>query len=160
MNWKNRIIGYEPEYPLDQILFNPANWRVHPAGQQSALEGVLDEVGWVQNIIINQTTGHLVDGHLRCQLAARRGDKTVPVIFVELSEEEEQLVLATLDPITAMAATDRNKLQSLMDSVKTENEKINKLKEYIARNYLLFLGDTENETDYLTCPKCGYKWSK
>ena len=86
--YKNRIIG-SGEEPLDQILFNPRNWRVHPLNQQNALKGVLEEVGWVQEVIINQRTGHLVDGHLRCQLAAREGAKTIPVKYVDLSEEEE-----------------------------------------------------------------------
>jgi len=118
--YKNRIIGSGVE-PLDQILFNPRNWRVHPLNQQNALKGVLEEVGWVQEVIINQRTGHLVDGHLRCQLAAREGAKTIPVKYVDLSEDEEALVLSTLDPIAAMATTDKQKLDELFASIETEN---------------------------------------
>ena len=131
---ENRIVGSEKEYPLDQIMFNPANWRIHPAGQQSALEGVLDEVGWVQNVIINKATGHLIDGHLRCQLAARKGEKTIPVIIVELTEEEEQLILATLDPITGFAATDKQKLKELLDGINNESKSITDLIESIAKS--------------------------
>ena len=63
---KNRIIG-SGEEQLDQIMFNPRNWRIHPLSQQDALKGVLEEVGWVQEVIINKRTGHLVDGHLFSQ---------------------------------------------------------------------------------------------
>ena len=52
-----------------------------------ALEGVLSEVGWVQDVIVNRTTGHLIDGHLRCQVAARNGEKTIPVVDVDLQTE-------------------------------------------------------------------------
>jgi len=97
----NRIVG-SGEESLDQIQFNPRNWRVHPLNQQNALKGVLEEVGWVQEVIVNKRTGNLVDGHLRCQLAAREGAKTIPVKYVDLSEEEEGLILSTLDPIAAM----------------------------------------------------------
>ncbi len=129
--YKNRIIGSGVE-PLDAILFNPRNWRVHPLNQQNALKGVLEEVGWVQEVIINQRTGHLVDGHLRCQLAAREGAKTIPVKYVDLSEEEEALVLSTLDPIAAMATTDKAKLDELFASIETENADVLKMLDDIA----------------------------
>jgi len=127
----NRIVG-SGEESLDQIQFNPRNWRVHPLNQQSALKGVLEEVGWVQEVIINQRTGHLVDGHLRCQLAAREGAKTIPVKYVDLSEDEEALVLSTLDPIAAMAVTDKQKLDDLFASIETENADVLKMLDDIA----------------------------
>jgi hypothetical protein len=44
--WRNRITGSGEEAP-DQLLANPANWRIHPKSQQDALAGALDAVGWV-----------------------------------------------------------------------------------------------------------------
>ena len=140
---KNRIIG-SGEEPLDNILFNPRNWRIHPLNQQNALKGVLDEVGWVQEVIINKRTGHLVDGHLRCQLAAREGAKTIPVKYVDLSEDEEVLVLATLDPIGAMAATDKQKLDELFAGVESENENVRKMMDEIAEKERLDYGESGN----------------
>ena len=66
--WRNRIVGQGEEAP-DQLLANPRNWRIHPKAQQDALVSVLDQVGWVQEIIVNQRTGYVVDGHLRVSLA-------------------------------------------------------------------------------------------
>lgn len=129
--FQNRIIG-SGEEPLGQIQFNPRNWRVHPLNQQNALKGVLDEVGWVQEVIVNKRTGNLIDGHLRCQLAAREGAKTIPVKYVDLSEEEEALVLSTLDPIAAMATTDKQKLDELFASIETENADVLKMLDDIA----------------------------
>jgi hypothetical protein len=45
--WRNRITGSGEEAP-DQLLANPANWRIHPKAQQDALAGALDAVGWVR----------------------------------------------------------------------------------------------------------------
>jgi len=104
--WQNRIIGYSEE-PPNKLVANPANWRIHGQAQQEALGGVLTEVGLVQNIICNKTTGNIVDGHLRVAMALQSGQPMVPVTWVELSEAEEAMVLATLDPIAAMAAADR-----------------------------------------------------
>ena len=86
----------------------------------------------MQEVIVNQRTGNLIDGHLRCQLAAREGAKTIPVKYVDLSEEEEALVLSTLDPIAAMATTDKQKLDELFASIETENADVLKMLDDIA----------------------------
>jgi len=146
----NRIVG-SGEESLDQIQFNPRNWRVHPLNQQNALKGVLEEVGWVQEVIINKRTGNLVDGHLRCQLAAREGAKTIPVKYVDLSEEEEALVLSTLDPIAAMAATDRAKLDDLMRGIQSDNEQVQALVKEIAEKENLLI-DGKDGFDFSALP--------
>ena len=63
-------------------------------------------------MVVNHTTGHLVDGHLRVELAIASGQPTIPVVYVELSEDEERIILSSLDPIGAMATADREKLAS------------------------------------------------
>ena len=164
--FKNRIIG-SGEEPLDQIMFNPRNWRVHPLNQQNALKGVLEEVGYVQEVIINQRTGHLVDGHLRCQLAAREGAKTIPVKYVDLSEDEEALVLATLDPIAAMAATDKAKLDDLFRDIQSDNENVQKLIGEIAEKEQIIAPDFPEYGEgaaagmsICKCPNCGHEHAK
>jgi hypothetical protein len=109
--WNNRIAGYGSENP-EQLLANPRNWRVHPSEQQSALTGVLESVGVVQNVIVNSRSGHLVDGHLRVSLAIRANQPSIPVTYVDLSDEEEALILATLDPLAALAIADRDQLEA------------------------------------------------
>ncbi len=121
--WKNRIIG-EADVPPDQLLANPLNWRIHPKFQQDALRGVLSDVGWVQRIIVNQSSGNVIDGHLRVSLALRHGAKTVPVIYVDLTDDEENEILATLDPLGAMAATDKGKLDDLLQVVTSQDESV------------------------------------
>lgn len=138
---KNRIVG-SGEEALDQIMFNPRNWRIHPLNQQDALKGVLEEVGWVQQVIINKRTGNLIDGHLRCQLAAREGATTIPVVYIDVSEEEEALILSTLDPIAGMAVTDKEKLSELFGQFSSENENVQALVNDIMRENGL-IGDDQ-----------------
>jgi len=118
--WRNRIVGVGEEDP-EQLCANPANWRIHPKAQQEALEGVLDEVGWVQQIVVNQRSGVVIDGHLRVSLAMRRKEPLVPVLYVDLDEREEALILATLDPLSAMAVADKGKLDELLRDVETSS---------------------------------------
>lgn len=114
--WRNRIVGSGEVAPAE-LVPNGRNWRTHPKSQLAALEGGLDEVGWVQQVIVNRTTGRLVDGHARVERALARREASVPVIYVELTEAEEALVLATLDPIGAMAGTDQEALDALLAEV-------------------------------------------
>jgi hypothetical protein len=118
--WRNRITGTGEEAP-DQLLANPANWRIHPKAQQDALAGALDQVGWVQQVLVNRRSGFVVDGHARVALALTRGEATVPVLYVDLDPEEEALVLATLDPISAMAGRDDEKLRALLADITVDD---------------------------------------
>ncbi len=116
--WRNRIVGHGEE-PPGQLVPNERNWRRHPPSQHKALAGALSEVGWVAQVLVNRTTGHVVDGHLRVELAISRGEPTVPVVYVEMSEEEERLVLASLDPLAAMATAEKDALAALLAEIET-----------------------------------------
>lgn len=118
VTWKNRIVG-EGEQPASQFVANPNNWRTHPQHQRDAMRGALNEVGWVQRVIVNRRTGYLVDGHERVWQALQNGDAAVPYVEVDLSEQEEAYVLATLDPIGAMAQADAAKLDELLREVQS-----------------------------------------
>ena len=120
MAWESRIVGHGEAAPAD-LVGNPRNWRTHPKAQRDALAGVLDQVGWVQDVIVNRRTGYLVDGHARVAVAAQRGEASVPVVYVDLSEDEELLILATLDPLAAMAEADTDALADLLAAVTSED---------------------------------------
>ena len=121
MDIRSRIVGHGEESP-DQLLANPLNWRIHPKHQQDAMSGVLQEIGWVQSVIVNRTTGNLVDGHMRVSLALREELPSIPVVYVELSPAEEATVLATLDPLGAAAVTDKQKLAELLQDVSVRSK--------------------------------------
>jgi len=147
--WRNRIVGHGEE-PPDQLLANPANWRVHPKEQQQALAGALAEVGWVAQVLVNRTTGHLVDGHLRVELALSRKEPTVPVVYVEMTEEEERLVLASLDPLAAMAVAEEDALEALLAGLAPEDEALKTLLAELAEQHGLrkrVLGDPDEIPD-------------
>jgi hypothetical protein len=53
----------------------------------------------------------LIDGHLRRDLT---GDQSVPVLVTDLSDDEAEAVLATLDPLAGMAEADQSALEHLL----------------------------------------------
>lgn len=120
--WQDRVVVTGLEDP-GQLLANPRNHRIHPAIQQETLEAILDRVGWVAKVIVNRTTGNIVDGHLRVELAARRGER-VPVDYVEMTEQEEMTVLATFDAITELAGIDQARLAETIGEIDMDDDTI------------------------------------
>ena len=111
--WKSRIVGYGEERP-DQLLANPRNARRHDRHQRTLMADVLDEVGYVQDVIVNRRTDTLVDGHMRVELALAHEMPTIPVKYIDLSEEEEALVLAALDASSGLAEADPAVFEELL----------------------------------------------
>lgn len=115
--WRSRIVG-EGTVAAGELVPHPQNWRRHTREQAARLGGTLAGVGWVQRVIVNRRTGRLLDGHLRAEMARREGAGTpVPVVYVDLSEDEERTVLATLDPIGGMAVADEAALAALVRTI-------------------------------------------
>jgi ParB-like chromosome segregation protein Spo0J len=124
--WKNRIVADGQADP-SAITANPLNWRVHPKLQRETLEDSLETIGWIQKPVINRTTGHLIDGHLRVAAAAARGEPLIPVSYVELTEDEERAALASLDPMAGMAVMDGEKLTELLHDLELGSGSLNQL---------------------------------
>jgi DNA modification methylase len=140
--WTNRIVGHDEVAP-DQLLANPLNFRIHPSAQQSALSGSLDSLGWIQEVLVNKNTGHVIDGHLRIQLALRNDEKTIPVTYLDLTEDEERLALLSLDPIAAMAATDKEQLETLLSQVNSDDQRVQEFLSNLAKESGLTYGVQE-----------------
>jgi hypothetical protein len=107
--------------PAHQLRPNPKNWRTHPPSQQDALRGVLAEIGYAGALLARELedgTLELIDGHLRAETTP---EVTVPVLVVDISAEEADKLLATLDPLGAMAGVDVVALEALLANVQIDN---------------------------------------
>jgi hypothetical protein len=91
------------------------NWRTHPEAQQQGLAAAIAEVGWAGALLYNERTKRLVDGHARKEQFAGKG--LVPVLVGSWSEEQERIILATLDPLSAMAQANTPALDALLASI-------------------------------------------
>lgn len=117
--WKNRIVGHADVRP-GELTAHARNFKAHPDGQRSAMGAALDEIGFLKSVTVNQRTMTIVDGHMRVALAIERGEKTVPVEFVDLTPGQEKAALAAMDPIGQMAEVDEQALGELLDEVADE----------------------------------------
>lgn len=140
MTWKNRIVGQGEAAPED-LLAHPENWRIHPQYQQQAVLDALNTLGVIQNVIVNQRTGHLIDGHLRVTLALRENEPEIPVLYVDLDEDEERLALATLDPLASLASRDNEKLASLLAEVEAPDGALTQMLDSLRLDALAGMAD-------------------
>ena len=104
-----------------ELLPNPRNWRKHPEAQSNALRGALSEIGYADALIAYETPNGLmlIDGHLRAETTP---DMEVPVLITDLDEAEANKLLATLDPLSAMAEADTDILRILRESVDIQSQ--------------------------------------
>ena len=143
------------------LLPDPRNWRRHPEEQVTAVRRVLERIGIADAVIARQTGEGLmlVDGHLRSDLDE---EQLLPVLIVDLDEEEAGQVLASLDPLAGMAVADEQALEDLVSSLNDEDDM---LMDMLKQAEILpqFEPDPNpqprlDERTPTTCPKCGHKW--
>lgn len=106
---------------------NEKNWRTHPDSQLATLSDVIDQVGWAGVCLFNESTGRLIDGHARREIAIKNGVAEVPVLIGSWTEEQERLILATFDPISAQATIDEAKLADLLKQIETDSKPLQDL---------------------------------
>jgi hypothetical protein len=118
--WANRIVGYADVEP-SQLVPSDFNFRRHPKPQQDALTGLIGQIGYIDPVLVQAGTDRVIDGHLRVELALRTNQPTVPVQYVDLTDEEADLALASFDPVSAMAYHDAAQLDALLREVSTDD---------------------------------------
>jgi DNA modification methylase len=107
--------------PARELLPHARNWRRHPAAQRRALEAVLKDVGWADAVLAYETKDglRLIDGHLRAETAP---DALVPVLVLDVDDREAAKILATHDPLAAMAEADGDALRKVLEEARIEDE--------------------------------------
>jgi DNA modification methylase len=113
-----------------ELVPHGRNWRVHTPQQTAALKGLLAEIGYADALIgriLPDGKIGLIDGHLRKSATPKI---EVPVLIVDLNDEEADKLLLTLDP--SMAEADQQKIMALLETVRTDSQAVASLLERIA----------------------------
>jgi hypothetical protein len=84
----------------------------------------------------------LIDGHARVEeMLTKNENALIPVMEVDLSEDEERLFLASFDWITSLATYDRDVLDSLLQEVQTDDNRLHAMLAEMASSHGLYFGD-------------------
>jgi hypothetical protein len=145
MNIRDRIVEFR-RVKANELAPNPKNWRSHPTNQVDALKCILSEVGWASAVLVRETPEglQLIDGHARTELAT---DEDIPVLVLDITEQEADLLLATFDPIAAMATSNPEALDELLGSLESDSQALNELIDSLASN------QSELQDEVVPCEK-------
>ena len=131
---------------VKELRANPKNWRRHPPSQEAALRGVLEDIGFADAVIARETDDglELIDGHLRQEVM---GDQVIPVLIVDVTEEEADKMLLTYDPLAMMAHADQDQLLHLLRDTQFESQAVNDMLEALANGERLPMPDLTEYPD-------------
>lgn len=168
MHIRDRIKEFR-RVPASALRPNPKNWRTHPKVQQDALRGVLAEIGYADALLVRELPDGslmLIDGHLRAETTP---DMEVPILVLDVTEEEADYLLAVFDPLGTLAEADREKLKGLLDSVQAQNGDVQSLLANLAESSGIEppafapAGETLqgrlDEKTKVKCPECGHEFT-
>ena len=145
MQVKNRVKELR-QVKASEILPNAKNWRRHPKWQHEGMRAVLENIGYAGALLAYENEGQLIliDGHLRQEMTP---DDEVPVLILDVTEQEADILLATYDPLTAMASQEGAVLHELLGGIESQNDEIRTLLEDINERYgASAIMEVENET--------------
>lgn len=81
------------------------NFRTHPDAQKKALQAIYEEVGFARSLLAYELPDgrlKLIDGHLRQGIDP---DMEVDVEILDVNDEEARALLLSIDPLAALAET-------------------------------------------------------
>jgi 16S rRNA G966 N2-methylase RsmD len=102
---------YEEYVPLDRLTPHPANAN---EGDQGLLSELLDANGFGGAVLAQAGTGILIDGETRWRTALAKGMTGLPVIWMDISDDERDRFLASWNESTRRGRNDEQKLVALL----------------------------------------------
>ncbi len=146
MKVRDRIREFR-RMPANAIRPHPENWRTHGKHQLAALRGVLEQIGFAGAVLAFEDPEWgltCIDGHARETLM---GEADVPVLVTDLTREEARTVLATFDPIGALAGADDERLAEILSGVETDSEAVQKMLAMLAKEHGVLKPGEESDVD-------------
>ncbi len=116
--------------PARDLAPHPMNWRTHPTEQMDALRGLMAEIGFTTPVLVREQSDgsyQMIDGHARVE--ALPPDHEVDCMVLDCDPDTALKILATHDPVSAMAGKDLQMLQELTSQVDFINPAAQKLLE-------------------------------
>jgi hypothetical protein len=121
MNIRNRVKSHRRVRAGD-LVPHEWNFRLHLELQKAALHAIYQEVGFARSLLAYELPDgrlKLIDGHLRRDLDP---DMEVDVEILDVTEEEARKLLLTIDPLAALAETQEQLHQRLLEQTPTDND--------------------------------------
>jgi len=120
---RNRIKGHRRVRAAD-LVPHEWNFRLHPEPQRAALQALYREVGFARSLLAYELPDgrlKLLDGHLRRDLDP---DMEVDVEVLDVNDDEARALLLSIDPLAALAQTQEQLHQRLLELTPTPSPEL------------------------------------
>jgi hypothetical protein len=135
---RNRIKGHRRVRAGD-LVPHELNFRAHPDNQRAALEALYAEVGFARSLLAYELPDgrlKLIDGHLRRDMDP---DMEVDVEILDVNDDEARELLLSIDPLAALALTQTQLHERLLELTPTGSDDLRALWEATANAHLAAL---------------------
>ncbi|MBR0075483.1 MAG: DUF4417 domain-containing protein [Synergistaceae bacterium] len=104
---------------IEDLIPADYNPRKITKRQLEELKQSISKFGYIEPIVWNKTTGHVVSGHQRLKVLSELGYKEIECVIIECSEDEEKLLNVTFNKVGGMF--EKDKLFSLLNEAEDED---------------------------------------
>jgi DNA modification methylase len=102
---------YEEHVPLDRLTPHPANPN---QGDLGLLSELIEANGFAGAVLVQASTGIIIDGEHRYRAALEEGMTGLPVLWLDVTNDERDRLLASLNESTRRGRNDEAKLIALL----------------------------------------------
>jgi ParB-like chromosome segregation protein Spo0J len=160
--------SFEPAFSIAELVEHPENPR---RGDESAIEASMEAHGFYGAVLAQTSTRRIIAGNHRTRVARRRGETTVPVLFLDVDDDQARRLMLVDNRTQDLAAYDERALARLLeDLLESTGDLIgagydpDDLAQLLARlepdgpDAFAELDPDALVVEY-RCPSCGYEWS-
>lgn len=102
---------YEPAFPIDDLIEHPDNPR---HGDEAAIDESMAVHGFYGSVLVQASTRRIIAGNHRTRVARRRGETTVPVLMIDVDDDQARRILLVDNRSNDRATYDEGELARLL----------------------------------------------
>ena len=105
------------DVPIKKLKLDKGNPRKISDESMAKLQRSLKEFGFVDPVIVRKKDNRVIGGHQRILAAKANGDKQVPVIYINISDEKLKLLNVALNNPSIQGEWDKEKLTEYLSDI-------------------------------------------
>lgn len=154
---------WEPEFPVDELIEHPANPR---RGNVEVIEASIDAHGFYGAVLVQHSTRRVIAGNHRLRAARNRGATSVPVLVLDVDDDEAARIMLVDNRSNDLATYDDEALAAVLRSLDVdrgfvgtgyEPADLTRLLDAIEPAMLDELRPLDQSQAH-SCPWCGAHW--
>lgn len=105
---------YEAAVPIDQLIEHPDNPRL---GDEAAINDSMEAHGFYGAVVAQEGTGVIIAGNHRTRVARRRGEDTLPVLWLGVNDDEARRLMLVDNRSNDLASYENQSLIALLSEL-------------------------------------------